>query len=66
MGLRQGDVVSLPPVEVMTCHKCRSKTRWLLGRGGKFSHCEGCNDRFPCAHACAHLDCKDAREVSKP
>jgi hypothetical protein len=40
-----------------TCHRCKRPTKWVAGRGGKFSRCIECSDRFPCAHDCKHLDC---------
>ena len=55
----------LPEVEIERCwsKKCRTKkTRWIAGRGGKFSRCEECGDRFPCARACDHIDCVEARK----
>lgn len=52
--------MSLEP-DVSWCHSCAARTRWVLGRGGQHLKCEGCGDRFPCAHACKHLDCQEAR-----
>jgi len=39
------------------CHECRNYTRWEPVRGGKALKCEGCGERYPCAHACKHADC---------
>ena len=43
------------------CHACKRDTRWEPGRGGAFSKCTECGDRFPCAHECKHLDCAAER-----
>jgi hypothetical protein len=47
------------------CHKCKRPTQWVPGRGGRFSRCSECGDRFPCAHECAHVDCKAERADAK-
>lgn len=53
----------LPGVEIERCKKCGwRKTKWIAGRGGQFSRCEECGDRFPCAMSCAHEDCAEVRQ----
>jgi hypothetical protein len=54
----------MPTEETAYCKRCRRETRWIAGRGGRFSRCEGCHDRFPCSHECKHLDCRDAKAAT--
>lgn len=45
------------------CPTCERTTVWLVRQGGN-QWCDGCGDRFPCAHHCQHLDCtKHRREA---
>jgi len=53
-----------PAVETARCtsKKCQWQfCRWVAGRGGKFTVCDGCGERFPCSHACKHDDCREVR-----
>ena len=47
------------------CRPCKRATKWVPGRGGKFSRCSECDERYPCAHECKHLDCKMERDERK-
>lgn len=68
-GTRRGRVVVVPafdpavPAEAF-CYRCGKPTTWSARRptDATGQRCEGCGDRFPCRHACQHLDCEAARE----
>jgi hypothetical protein len=43
------------------CHTCKRITDW---DGERIQSCDGCGERFPCAHlTCTHWDCAESRAV---
>jgi hypothetical protein len=49
-------------IESAWCCGCKASTSWK-GRGVRL-HCTGCGTDFPCAHACKHWDCLEAKGLA--
>jgi hypothetical protein len=48
--------------ETAWCSGCKASTTWK-GRGARL-YCAGCGTDFPCAHACRHWDCLEAKGLA--
>ena len=45
--------------ENANCRACKKITVWRQVR--KHWKCTGCDDVYPCRHACKHFDCMETR-----
>jgi hypothetical protein len=49
--------------ETSWCCGCKASKTWK--GSGQRVHCTGCGTAFPCAHACAHWDCREEKGLAK-
>lgn len=48
-------------IERLLCHRCDAVTNWVQVKRSYSFRCEGCKMLWPCAHRCAHLECRTVR-----